>query len=876
MFEVIRSNIYLNGVINPKRILALNIFSGPIQIHNIIPKSIPFYKIVQEADLPPLLYDYSSENEYSNDSANALSEIFKAELWQEHIEILSKGHKTAWCTEINSDVEAELSKFLKLDASGILVLESMDADIRDNWMRYILSEAVEFDVPQTEAWSHSARIARKVGNRVGVTVQSLFSTIYGGSVASGSETEEPDEATEENNEEQLQELVPLRSNSSLDESAVVILHEAHLVTRSLHQSEILKFGSGRLLEDLINFLQLNTSKRKLICIGDPYSLTFGKAEESALSINTLGELYSGEIRHFRTPPETGLQTGKLLLRNKIATQIESNLFNRLQYPWSDADLINIDKEQIAVLLKEWFIAPCESEPQKAVLVYSNKKKGAKEVNSWIKKNCINSGETLSANDLLIINNNINIPDPTGFGQPTKLYNGMYLLVKNIGEVITETITINVNKLRKQIKLKFIKLSTVCLSTFNKLQADVWLLDNYFKSEDGLSSEEQIAFRVFVNRRVNDGLKQSPFEESFQNKMFRQSAEYHEATAELEELIKQQRAGEHVKTKLEAVERKIRIIERVYKKRHRNNLFSEVTQSDPLVNAIFASYGWAITVHKAVGSSFSHVIFNAYQGENRGVSNLDYYRWVYSAMTASTGVSFVVNPQLVHPLVECEIEDISNSMPSGTTKSKTKLIFPAYVINDYYVDKLPGKFKNNVAGAICELTKLIEIDGFMLEAVYSHGDYLTKAHYSCPSQMDSRLILSFDNKGQKDDWAVTSVRIEKAIEVDKDAINTAIKRLFTEPHSPPSSVGDEFPNDFRGDVYREWAEILAQDGYSINLSASHNNQDVFEVYGGSSSAKFRVWYTGKGFFTKISIFEKTDSAILDKLSNLVTKCRQNLK
>lgn len=868
LFEVIRSNIYLNGVINPKRTLALNIFSGPVEIHNSIPKSIPFYKITQETDLPTLLYDYSSENAYSQDSAKALNGVFKAEHWQDHVELPLRTHKAAWCTELEQDVESELSKFLTLDTGGILVLESMDAETRDNWMRYILSEAVEFNVPQTETWSHSARIARKVGNRVGVSIQSLFSTIYGGSAGLDSETEEPDKSNEEINEDQLQELVPLRSNSSLDESAVVILHEAHLVTRSLHQSEILKFGSGRLLEDLINFLQLNTSKRKLICIGDPYSLTFGKAEESALSVNTLGELYNGEIRHYRTPPVIGSQTGKLLFKNKIASQIENNIFNRLQYPWSDADLINIDKERVAVLLKEWFSSPCESEPQRAVLVYSNKKKGAKEVNGWIKKNCIRNGETLAVNDLLIINNNINIPDPTGFGQPTKLYNGMYLLVNNIGEVYTEPITININKSKKRIEFKFIKLNVNCLSIHNKLQTDVWLLDNYFSSEDGLSNEEQIAFRVFVNKRVNDELKKSPFDESFQHNLFKQSPEYLDARSELDELLKQQNAGGAVKTKIDTVERKIRVIERLHKKRHRNWLFAEVAQTDPLVNAIFASYGWAITVHKAVGSSFSHVIFNAYQGENRGITNLDYYRWVYSAMTATTGVSLVVNPQFVSPLMECEVEDVSHAMPGFISKSKTKLIFPSYVVDVCYADKFPGKFKNNVAGAICELTKLIEMDGFMLEAVYCHGDYLTKAHYSCPNHVDSRLILAFDNKGQKDDWAVTSVRIEKSVEVDKERITSAIMRMFTDG-------GLEFPDDYRGDVYREWASFLKQDGYSLSLTASHDNQDVFDVHGNSSSAKFRAWYTGKGFFTKFSVFEKTDSTILDKISDLMTRCRQNL-
>lgn len=155
-----------------------------------------------------------------------------------------------------------------------------------------------------------------------------------------------------------------------------------MVSRSLHQLELLRFGSGRLLEDLLKFLNLEKTKRKLICIGDPYSLTYGKDTESAINLSTLSELYDGTINHYRKQPSKEIIDGKLGLRNKLAHGIETKLFNDLEYPWKPDDLLEISKDEIPNYLADWFSVPFDSEPTKTVMVYSNK--DAKKINQWIK------------------------------------------------------------------------------------------------------------------------------------------------------------------------------------------------------------------------------------------------------------------------------------------------------------------------------------------------------------------------------------------------------------------------------------------------------------------------------------------------------------
>lgn len=859
MFEVVRSNIYLNKVIQPSRTLALNIFSGPIQIENNVPRSIPYYKIVQESELPTLLYDYSSENQFSADSATAFKSIFPADEWHERVEVASVERKAPRTTTVTGDVQEQIDSFLKQDSAGVLLLESMNMDTRDEWLRYVLSEAVEFGVPQTEAWCHSSRIARKVGSRSGVNLQSLYSTIYGGSGAVEEDPADDKPSDGEKSDEQLQEVVAVRNNKSLDESAVIILHEAHLVTRTLHQSEILKFGTGRLLEDLLSFLQLETSKRKLICIGDPYSLAYGKPEESALSCEALSELASVEIKRFQVPLSVENKLGKSLLRSRVASKIETDTFNHLEYPWETEDLVNVDKNETAAILSDWFGVPCVSEPQKAVLVYSGKKQGAQKINSWIKKNCLKNGDGLSRGDLIVLNNNINIPDPSGFGQPTKLYNGMYLLVDEVGETRPIYEKIKVNNFVKKVSLNFVKLRVRCLSVHGVPDAEVWLLDNDFSSEDGLSKDEQIAFRVYVNKVVASEVKNNPFEDSLYFKWMKQSDEYQDAANTISDLSKELSKGERVKTKLKEAEIKLRGIEKGYKKRHRQSIFTEVVQTDPFVNAVLGSYGWALTVHKAVGSSFSHVLLNANQGESRGVKNLGYHRWLYSGITAANDVALVVNPVFIHPLQDCVFEDVA---AAGTLKNRRKLTFPDYEPDEFYARTLPENLKNNVKGAICEFAKLIEGEGFVLMRVYRLSDYLTKVNFSREKQQGADLVLAFDNKGAKSDWAVSSIRIERATGIDNSQIAETIERFC--------SGVIKLPEDFRGEIYQGWKESLKKGEASLSLIDSSNDwQDVFEASDANSNACFRVWYDGKGFINKLSVFQKSGNTIIEKLNNLVT-------
>lgn len=862
MYDIINANIFLKDNINPSRTCALNLFSGAIKLNRETPRNIPYYKITQESDFYDFLYDYNSPNTYSKEVADALNNIFPAPIWEAHHEVeIEENVVPKRIYEIDGDVEHEIQSFLKEEGSGILVLESMEYSKRDDWMRYILSESATLHIPQTEPWTHSSRIRRKIKTRSGIAPDSLFNTIYGGK--SETKEEKNSEAEERNDQdnEDLLEVIPIKSDDLLDDRAVIILQEAHLVSRSLHQSELLRFGSGRLLEDLIQFLALTSTNRKLVCIGDPFSLSYGKEEESAIALETLKELFDGKIQHFRETPKRTNTTDIHKLRVSLATSINDKTFNQLQYNWNEKDVVHSDKSNSLNLLKNWFSAPLNSEPRQAVLFYSNDL--AKSTNIWIKNNCLKNSESIAKDDLLLLNNNVNIPDDTGFGNPTRLYNGMYVLIKERLKEHTETIIVN-KKSNQRITLNYIKLKVQCLSLENKQEAVIWLNETYFKSNGKLSKEEQISLRILINSKLKVYKEKYRFEQSGEYTSYIQNGQYATFKKQIKDLKIALVSGEKVKGKLERAGIDLRKLENKYKRRYNQRLLMDLSAKDPILNAINATYGWCITVHKSVGSQFEDIIINVKQGENNGVGNASYFRWLYSGITAAQSKLFISNPIELDPFMDCQFEDaVEDGWEENTTRQNNIFEFEDFKIPERFLSKINEELNSNAKAAICLFSESIEASGILLERTQKSGDYISKAFFSTPNIGTGDLVMVFNNNGS---GKVTSIRSERNGETIEEYIEKGILNIQN-----ASNIEDTnevvFPDDFRKEIYKNLIEKSIENSSELKLVKSHNYQDIFILTKEDDKIKFRLGYNGRGMFTYIKVLEKSNSNVSIELHNL---------
>ena len=67
------------------------------------------------------------------------------------------------------------------------------------------------------------------------------------------------------------------------------------------------------------------------------------------------------------------------------------------------------------------------------------------------------------------------------------------------------------------------------------------------------------------------------------------------------------------------------------------------RSDPYVNALQVKYGYAVTCHKAQGGQWKNVFVDMGYIPADAYRTLDFYRWLYTAVTRATERLAFVNP-----------------------------------------------------------------------------------------------------------------------------------------------------------------------------------------------------------------------------------------
>ena len=848
--EIVEHNPILKQVINPSRVCIANVFSGPLQLTNKVPGKYPYYKLVQESELGAMLYDLNNDNAYNADVDKAIRSIFPAnEYIQEYsieTEVIRKKDII-----VGEEAKSTIDAFMQAEGNDLLVLASMDAAERDNWAKYLFSIADNYEIPEVQGLCHSNRISRRLRGR-GIEASSLYSFIYGGNEKADNTPEEEDK------DDWSIQVIPLRSDSGLDERALLIVYDAHLVSRSLSQTDLLRFGSGRLLEDFITFAD-PSSKRKVVFIGDPYMLSFGSSDDSAVNINNLKAICGERIIHYYKQPVFDSQEScKAVLKHHLANSMDIQLFNNLDYSFEDGSIVEIEKDAIVNKISEWFNAPLQEEPRKAVLFF--KKGDCQKTNLWIKTHCLKNGKELAPGDLLIANNNIYIPDETGFGNPKRILNGMYFTVQQVVESISEEIPIK--GYPRPVVLSFTKLSVKCLSLSGQ-SAVIWVLDNYLSSVDELAKEEQIAMNVFIEKRILEQKLSSPFTENeYYRLMFSdqsyQSLSDDEKTA-IDVIIRNRTVKKEDREQVSTTKQARSILKRFYDK-YESAIHRTARENDSLVNALYAKFAWAITVHKAVGSEFDNVILKGFRAENDGICNESYFRWLYSGVSASTGTFYIAQPQYVQPFMNCVVSETDSGVKTG----KQLLVFEDYSISPRFSEIV--KLKNlSASAAICELAMLLEPKGYILEEVKPNSDYLTKAIFSIPQDIKKRLVIDVHNKGAKDSFGVSAIKMEPNDLVDGDTVKTAIESVMS-MHPIQKEVAD-CPNYIMV-VLNSFKEALKDRGVSLEIISAKDYQVICKAASDKGEATLRLWYGTslenhtKGFINKIEVFDVSDPSITD--------------
>lgn len=361
------------------------------------------------------------------------------------------------------------------------------------------------------------------------------------------------------------------------ENHLYLISEAHLISDSLFETEFVRYGSGQLLRDFLNFANLKKSKKQIIFLGDPFQIIRGKADESALCDERLQAITGFQANKISLEYLLPGKQEDVVVNNclKLATSINKKVFNHLQLIIDNERLIKApsQKEDKYQLLIDIF-----SKAPKTTKFVAFDNEAVNRLNSWIRKKVFQFGEAISPGDIVHIREGFFIANDDELEHPSYIQNDLFAEVISVNENV-EPLEQSLQGRDKPIAVPFLQIRARLLQ--NDREIEFLCLKNYLYAEKPeVDRETFLALYISAKRR------------------FCQARNVNIANAEAEETD------------------------------CFNSLdFAKFLQNDPFFNAARLRFGYALTLHRAQGRQFNTIIANLNIGQ--GQTNEAYFRWVYT-------------------------------------------------------------------------------------------------------------------------------------------------------------------------------------------------------------------------------------------------------
>ncbi len=370
-------------------------------------------------------------------------------------------------------------------------------------------------------------------------------------------------------------------------ATVFIVDESSMVGDKEAKGDLLRFGSGRLLADLIRYARLGRVGRtgehgaKIIFVGDPAQLPpVGETLSPAMSTDYLKETFGLDCQTFELTEVMRQQVGSAILDRATALRdmIGQRDYNRF-------DLKPVDNEIITTSIAEAISrveAALRSKLSSVLITYSNSQ--ALQLNRMLRARLWgDENADLRQGDLLLVNKNSFQHD---------LSNGDLVKVTQVwGPSERRTIRLNVKgeTERVSVEMVFRQVEVVCKAgDGSSMTIRCRLLENLLNSpERELTPLEQRALLVdFMQRSRGQGL------------------------------------------------------------RPKTDAFNLAIREDPYFNALQVKYGYAMTCHKAQGGEWKTAVVNFEGGHS--TRNEHFFRWSYTAITRAQSTLVTINAPAFTP------------------------------------------------------------------------------------------------------------------------------------------------------------------------------------------------------------------------------------
>jgi len=594
---------------------------------------------------------------------------------------------------------------------------------------------------------------------------------------------------------------------------VYIVDESSMVSDIYSDAEFFRFGSGYLLTDLLNYINLdhNDQTKKIIFIGDNAQLPpVGMNNSPALNRDYLKNKYqlnsdSNELTEVvRQKAESGIMPNAKILREALLNKT----FNQLDFKTNETDVLSLNSND---LISE-FLNVCQgriANTKDSILIASSNSQ-VSQYNRVVREHFFPEQKELVPGDKIISVANHYVHEKVitngEFGMVNQVHSEPEIrnvILRKKGKH-GETETIKVELCFRNVELGFRNENGevsffVCKIIENLLYND----------EPGLSSDEYKALYVdFVNRHPGLTTKDKKSE------------------------------------------------------------FKMALLSDPYFNAFKVKFGYAITCHKAQGSEWQNVFLKC--SSHYKTLTKDYFRWLYTAITRTSSTLYVIDEPHIklgsgmkkvanmdftnHNSMDASSSSKSNSIPqpiieqvSDSSISLTPDVLIPPLVTESPRDQSFGIPENNtpLLALLSEIKS--SLIGLSIEVVeITHNQY-QEAYLFQQEDDFSTVRIGYNGK-----YKVTSIQASDDSELSRlitDRVLPLKGRILNTFSKNKTDCIIELPQPFLADFHQRMVDAFDKSFVVISEVRARDYAQRYCFQKEANSAVFDIFYNGKSQFTK---------------------------
>lgn len=592
-------------------------------------------------------------------------------------------------------------------------------------------------------------------------------------------------------------IYPLCNNDN-PEKHIYIVGDAHLISDSKFETDDSQYGSGQILTDLLDFINLKNSDRQIIFLGDPFQLTRGKADESALCNERLHSATGFQVKELLLDRILPNKENDLLIDNclKLAECIKLKTFNQIDISTDDLKLIESPSEQSSKheLIRSLFL---ENSISTKFIAYSNTE--VNHLNNWLRRNVFKRDNSIAIGDLVHIHNSFSANKKDDIEQSIYVSNGSFAEVIEVNDDVKPLIQ-SLKGRENPVVVTFLKIKVRLIQDSRETVEFICLKDYLYADNPKVDTDTLIALHIDAKTRFyNNNQIGKPYETDVTNS---------------EESDKPISAA-----------------------------LANFLRNDPYLNAARLRFGYSLTLHRAQGQRFKTVLANI--NIEIGKTSEPYFRWVYTLFSIAQEKIILSNIPKITPFHKAIWNSTQSKLDSSVRPINLIAFNPNAEAGDSDISTcsisekpLRNLYLHIVSNINAEKIQVRSYKHHNYQEIYDFEDSKDRAFCS--------LRLYYNGKYQ-----VT--RIE-SIKSEPHEFSTTVQELIT------SSVLLE--TEIQKQTYTLFKSKLATYRVVIQSIEHHSFQEIYHLKLESENLKLSIYYDGDGFISRVSPLGYTDPKIVE--------------